>query len=170
VCQARANHLTFAPSEAHSKSGSFPPPALPGFVGTTTLSVFRTDRLLATTLEARPPSVPDLPQLLRSLSPHAVLNTPVEPTSAFIGASWSGAAFPDSQAGRLPRLYFRGLLKLHSRYGLRTCSPAFRGLCHGAPASFPFRCPSSYSEPTFNRVGLSPTSDRRRCGALRIEH
>jgi len=34
------------------------------------------------------------------------------------------AAFPQSQRGRHPQLHFRGLLKLHSRYGLPSCSPA----------------------------------------------
>ena len=44
----------------------------------------------------------------------------------------SHAASPVSQAGRHPRLNFRGLLKLHSRYGLQSCSPTLRGLCHEA--------------------------------------
>ena len=35
------------------------------------------------------------------------------------------AAFPQSQRGRHPRLHFRGLLRLHSRYGLPGRSPAF---------------------------------------------
>jgi hypothetical protein len=43
------------------------------------------------------------------------------------------AAFPEFQAGRHPQLHFRGLLKVHSRYGLQDRSPAYRGLCHGAP-------------------------------------
>jgi len=29
---------------------------------------------------------------------------------------------------------FRGLLRLHSRYGLQVCSPTLCGLCHEAPA------------------------------------
>src|ERR1035438_2402213 len=37
---------------------------------------------------------------------------------ARVGGFPAGAAFPVSQAGRRPRLHFRGLLKLHSRYGL----------------------------------------------------
>jgi len=43
------------------------------------------------------------------------------------------AAFPQSQRGRHPQLHFRGLLKLHSRYGLPVCSPAQGQLCHKAP-------------------------------------
>jgi hypothetical protein len=38
------------------------------------------------------------------------------------------AAFPVLKAGRHPFRYFRGLLKLHSRYGLQGCSPTIRGL------------------------------------------
>jgi hypothetical protein len=32
----------------------------------------------------------------------------------------AATAFPDIEAGRLPRSIFRGLLDVHSRYGLRT--------------------------------------------------
>ena len=39
-------------------------------------------------------------------------------------ASPSHAAFPVSQAGRRPRLHFRGLLRLYSRYGPLDCSAA----------------------------------------------
>ena len=42
------------------------------------------------------------------------------------------AAFPVLQAGRHPHLYFRGLLRLHSRYGPSDCSTAQGGLCHEA--------------------------------------
>src|SRR6266849_8010068 len=42
------------------------------------------------------------------------------------------AAFPSYLVGRHPRLHFRGLLKLHSRYGLQSCSPTMCGLCHEA--------------------------------------
>jgi len=38
------------------------------------------------------------------------------------------AAFPSRQVGRRPRLHFRGLLKLHSRYGLQGRLPAYSGL------------------------------------------
>ena len=45
------------------------------------------------------------------------------------------AAFPVLQAGRHPHRNFRGLLKLHSRYGLQGCSPTIRGLYREAPPS-----------------------------------
>src|SRR5712692_404547 len=85
-----------------------------------------------TPLEAPPPPVLGLPQLPRSLSSHAVLTTPVDRTGALVGCFPVRTAFPVSQAGRHPRLHFRGLLKLHSRYGLPGCSPTNRGLSHEA--------------------------------------
>ena len=42
------------------------------------------------------------------------------------------AAFSDSQAGRHPQHHFRGLLRLHSRYGPPDRSTARGGLCHEA--------------------------------------
>src|ERR1700710_2770217 len=42
------------------------------------------------------------------------------------------AAFPVLQAGRHPHLYFRGLLRLYSRYGPSDRSTAQGGLCHEA--------------------------------------
>lgn len=41
-------------------------------------------------------------------------------------------AFPVSQAGRHPHLHFRGLLRLHARYGPLDCSTAQGSLCHEA--------------------------------------
>jgi hypothetical protein len=49
--------------QAHQKSESFPPPELPGFGGTTTLSDFRTDRCLMASLRPLPSSRTDLPRL-----------------------------------------------------------------------------------------------------------
>src|SRR5262245_10147479 len=42
------------------------------------------------------------------------------------------AAFPKLWVGRHPHCPFRGLLRLHSRYGPHACSTAQGGLCHGA--------------------------------------
>ena len=47
-------------------------------------------------------------------------------------ASPSRAAFPKLWVGRHPHCPFRGLLRLHSRYGPHACSTAQGGLCHGA--------------------------------------
>src|SRR5215475_6908964 len=64
------------------------------------------------------------------------------------------AAFPDSWAGRHPRLHFRGLLGLHSSYGPPGCSTAQGGLCHEAstqPVTQPNR--SSATRPIDNYLG-----------------
>src|SRR3954465_8653762 len=49
-------------------------------------------------------------------------------------ASPPRAAFPEIQTGRRPRLHFRGLPRLHSRYGPSDRSAARGGLRHEAPA------------------------------------
>jgi hypothetical protein len=49
-------------------------------------------------------------------------------------ASPSHAAFPELWAGRHPHCPFRGLLRLHSRYGPHARSTAQGGLCHEASA------------------------------------
>ena len=82
------------------------------------------------------------------------------------------AAFPVRQAGRLPRYLFRGLLGVHSRYGLHACWVALRN-----PSSSECFSEIRYllSPPrllpagaTSCRVGLSPTGNRRLCTAHRI--
>ncbi len=78
-------------------------------------------------------------------------------------------AFPEQTAGRHPHLFFRGLLKLHSRYGLQSCSPTLRGLLSrgSRPASYPGQkqLASYQGVPTPPCVGPSPTGDLRRWGA-----
>jgi len=46
------------------------------------------------------------------------------------------AAFPDFWAGRLPRCVFRGLLSVHSRYGLHTCQVTYMTLYTGGFSRF----------------------------------
>ena len=53
-------------------------------------------------------------------------------TGALVDCFPAHAAFPVLQAGRPPHLYFRGLLRLHSRYGPSDRSTAQRGVCHDA--------------------------------------
>src|SRR4051794_11463168 len=43
-------------------------------------------------------------------------------------SSPTALAFPYATDGRHPRYSLRGLLELHSCYGLQICSPTFRGL------------------------------------------
>jgi hypothetical protein len=84
------------------------------------------------------------------------------------------AAFPVLEAGRHPRFYFRGLLKLHSHYGLQGCSPTLLwALSRGFTLTgFPIRALASYRiQPTTIRMGPSPTGNPRLWGALqKLEH
>jgi len=87
---------------------------------------------------------------------HAVLTTPVAPSvSMVIGFSRSRAGFfrMDSAfpalalaPGRRPHWVFRGLLQLHTRYGLPSCSPTFPWTLSRSfdPASFPTEPLASY--------------------------
>jgi hypothetical protein len=72
------------------------------------------------------------PPLPASPFRRAVPNTPADRTGAFIDFFPIRAAFPVLQAGRHPHLYFRGLLRLHSRYGPSDRSTAQGGLRHEA--------------------------------------
>src|SRR5262249_37888372 len=56
------------------------------------------------------------PPFLGSPSRRAVPTTPADRMSAYVDCFPIRAAFPDSLAGRHPRLHFRGLLGLHSCY------------------------------------------------------
>ena len=71
--------LFFDGLKTHQKSGSFPPPEVPGFNGTTTLSDSRVDQHLAALLRPLPPSSTGLPRLRAPLSRRAVPITPVDP-------------------------------------------------------------------------------------------
>ena len=71
--------------------------------------------------------------------PHRLSNVPCPvprriETGACVDCFPAHTAFPVSQAGRHPHLHFRGLLRLHARYGPLDCSTAQGGLCHEAPA------------------------------------
>src|SRR3954467_10331102 len=75
-------------------------------------------------------------------------------TGARVGCFPVCTAFPETQAGRRPRLHCRGLLRLHSRYGLSDCSIARGDLCHEASARWvapPNR--SSATSATDNSLG-----------------
>ena len=74
-------------------------------------------------------------------------------------ASPSRAAFPGSQAGRHPRLHFRGLLRLHSNYGPLDRSTAQGGLCHRAsihPVTRTNRLPATRSNRQLSGWFLPP--------------
>src|ERR1700751_307034 len=164
------NHRSSSPSEAHQKSGSFPPPALPGLSGTMTLSDSRSEPSPYATLKTQPPPAAGLPRLPGSPFRRAVPTTPADQDGAHVGCFPSHAAFPESQAGRRPHLHFRGLLRLHSHYGPSDCSTApRRPLSQGfSPEGCPARPLASYQiKPTTIWVVPSSTGHPRRRGALR---
>ena len=135
VARLIANHRSSASSKAHQKSGPFPPPALPGLAGTTTLSDSRRHRRPKATFEGATLMPPGLPRLPASPFRRAVPTYPGGPRRVHLSvASPPRAAFPVIQAGRRPRLHFRGLLRLHSRYGPPDRSAAQGGLRHEASA------------------------------------
>jgi len=144
------------------------------------LSDSRTDRRPCwRRLGPRPPARPGPPSLTTDPLPCMPCSLPRWTEQvllvAVVACSHAGvfpvrAAFPVSQAGRHPHLHFRGLLKLHTRYGLQGCSPTFPwALSRGfALVGFPARALASYPVlPTTPGVGPSPTGDLRRRGALR---
>ncbi len=129
---------------------------------------------------SRPHHLRASPYLHRLPSPHAVLTTPVDRSGASVwfmmrsrigflpGPLWPSL---NKRAGRHPQPSFRGLLKLHSRYGLRICSPTLCGLCHEAPIPSvnPAKRPVSYPViPTTPGVGLPPTGNLRPCRGARL--
>ena len=125
---------------AFLNSGPFPPPELPGFPGTTSPSATRSgpacpSRASGWGLAPLRIGLPVLQQF--PVYRHAVTITPVGSLDRIVrneGVSAprfspATAAFPGKQAGRLPRHDFRGLLGVHSRYGLTTRRTALRYVC-----------------------------------------
>jgi hypothetical protein len=73
------------------------------------------------------------------------------------------AAFPVTQSDRHPHRYFRGLLRLHSRYGPLARSAAQGDLCHKAPACLvtqTSRLSATRSTRLLSRWNLPPLATR----------
>jgi hypothetical protein len=172
--------------QAHQKSGSFPPPALPGFGDSMTLSDSHLCHRLSAPLRPLPSPTVGLPRY-----PHHPSGVPCPlprriKTGALVDGFPARAAFPVMQAGRHPHLSFRGLLRLHSRYGPSDCStpssaiPRARargtlgsvaqgGLCHAAsiqPVARPNR--SSATRAIDNSLGGTSLVSRRWCLRLAV--
>jgi hypothetical protein len=135
-------------SHAHSPAGSREPnrmwsesgrPALPGLDGRMTLSDSRQSRRLSATLRPLPSLTTGLPRLLGSPVRRAVPTTPADQAGARADCFPAHAVFPKWEEGRHPHCHFRGLLRLHSRYGPPDRSTALRRpLSRG---SSPCSCP-----------------------------
>ena len=138
--------VTSRSSKAHQKSGPFPPPALPGLNGRTTLSDSRQGRRRSATLRPLPSPVTGLPRLPEPPFRRAVPTTPADQAGARVDCFPAYAAFPYWPEGRHPHCHFRGLLRLYSRYGPpdRSAAPR-RPLSRGSsPASYPVEPLVSY--------------------------
>ncbi len=100
------------------------------------------------------------PQITRITLPTCRAQYPGGPGRVHMSvASPSRAAFPVSQAGRHPRLHFRGLLRLHSNYGPLDRSTAQGGLCHRAsihPVTRTNRLPATRSNRQLSGWFLPP--------------
>ena len=75
-----------------------------------------------------------LPRLPEPSFQRAVPTTPADRASARVDCFPARTAFPKWPEGRHPHCHFRGLLRLHSRYGPSDRSAAQGDLCHEAPA------------------------------------
>ena len=87
-----------------------------------------------TTLRSRPSSQTGLPRLPASPFRRAVPTTSADQVGAHVDCFPTHAAFPKWPEGRHPHCHFRGLLRLHTRYGPSDCSAAQGELCHEASA------------------------------------
>ncbi len=116
---------------AFLNSGPFPPPELPGFPGTTSLSATLSGPACPSRASGWDLASLRIGLLVLQQFPmcrHAVTITPVGSLDRIVRnegvsaprISPATAAFPGKQAGRLPHRDFRGLLGVHSRYGLTT--------------------------------------------------
>jgi hypothetical protein len=141
---------------------AFPPPCFHGIAGTTDPSDSRTIQPRAGRSRSRTSDRPAL-TLRARLSRHAVPITPAD-RGRLCGRYVSDrtAAFPQVQQGRHPRLHFRGLLRVHSRYGLPVREPpravVVPGASNGAVAG-PIRPGCYRGEPSTPREEL-PSSSR----------
>src|SRR5262249_57232033 len=86
------------------------------------------------TLRPLPSHRTDLPRLLGLPFRRAMPTTPADRATAHVDYFPAHAAFPKWQEGRHPHCHFRGLLRLHSRYGPPDRSAAQGSFCHEAPA------------------------------------
>jgi hypothetical protein len=92
--------FTSPSSKAHQKSGSFPPPALPGFNGRMTLSDSRQCRCLAATLRPLPSHRTGLPRLPEPPFRRAAPTTPADRAGVRVDCFPAHTAFPKWQEGR----------------------------------------------------------------------
>ena len=93
-------------------------------------------------VEAATLTMTGLPRLPEPPFQRAVPTTPADQAGAYVDCFPAHAAFPKWQEGRHPHCHFRGLLRLHTRYG-----PPDRSAALGRPLSRGFGTCSCPHEP-----------------------
>jgi hypothetical protein len=130
--------------------------------------------LPSATLRPLPSPLTGLPRLPEPPFRRAVPTTPADQAGAHVDCFPARAAFPKWQEGRHPHCHFRGLLRLHSRYGpLRPTGSLSRPKATFVTRLQPFRLPGRAArqlpdQSTTLRVESSSTDDSRFRGALPI--
>src|SRR3984957_11865497 len=162
-----ANHLTSFASKTYQKSGAFPPPALPGFDGTTPLSDSRADRCHFASLRPLPSPRTGLPRLRDPLSRRAVPLTPMD-RSGCVCRLLPLTVLPSPSSGRVgvhdfPFEACSGFTHVTARRFARPPEAAFAaGL---RPGQLPIRAARQLpGQPTIARVGLARTRRSRPIG------
>jgi len=122
------------------------------------------------TLRPLPSPSTGLPRLPEPPFQRAVPTTPADRASAHVDCFPAHTAFPKWQEGRHPHCHYRGLLRLHSRYGPPDRSAAQGDLCREAPTG---RLPDQAARQlpdlsTIIRVRPSLTDGSRLRGALPV--
>ncbi len=108
---------------------------------------------------------------LSSSSTHAVTNTPAEPQTALRSPSPGTTAFPVLTPDRLPHYRFRGLLGLHSHYGLHVRQVPYRTLYTRGFSRFvtSTTAPVAIGRSDSCRAGFAP-AERQRLGTAHVNN
>jgi len=106
---------------------------------------------------------------LSSSSTHAVTNTPAEPQAALRSHSPVTTAFPVLTPGRLPHHPFRGLLSVHSHYGLHGRQVPYKTLYTRGFSRFvtSTAAPVATGRSESCRTGFAP-AERQRLGTAHV--
>ena len=161
--------FTSPSSKAHQKSGSFPPPALPGFNGRTTLSDSRQCRRLEATLRPLPSHRTGLPRLPEPPFRRAAPTTPADRAGAHVDGSPASRGLPQMAGGSASALSLsrpaQALLTLRPAGSLSRPKAAF--VTRLQPVQLPAQAARQLpDQSTTLRVDSSSTDDSRLRGAL----
>ena len=146
--------------QAHQKSGPFPPPALPNFIGTATLSDSRIDRRLTAQLSPLPSPSTGLPRLRDPLSRRAVPITPVD-RSKCVCRLLPQIVLPSPNSGRVGvhNFHFEACSSFTRVTARRFAPPPMATFIAGLQYCRLPNCTACQlpGQPTIARVGLAPS-------------